>query len=369
MIPISSKYIGSPKGYYNTIEELIEHDPKNQIFEIKSSQDVNLKKPEFILGSLDKGHLDDTKYNTDDIKLVTLHNARIILNPFSIITSDDKLIASDSQWFGNNPEDHWIFNSIKLPKVYKMKGNYLFLGASDNYYHFIAEFVPLLLLLTQLPLEISKINGFLVHPLDKPFQKDIIKLFPEVYQKIIIIEHEHYEFDTLSYFSGSHWLPDPYKLKMVRNYLLSQANKDIIQYSHIYITRSDTTTRQIENESEIVEALVKNGFKNICLSDFTIFEQAQIFNNAKIIISPHGAGLTNLIFCKAKTKILEIKNEAHHGSFTHGEIYWHISNIFDLSYSTILCPSKIVGNKSSKVDKESLSISPKSLLKMLNQIQ
>ena len=34
--------------------------------------------------------------------------------------------------------------------------------------------------------------------------------------------------------------------------------------------------------------------------------QITLFNNAKIIIAQHGAGLFNLIYCKPNTKIIEI---------------------------------------------------------------
>ena len=34
-------------------------------------------------------------------------------------------------------------------------------------------------------------------------------------------------------------------------------------------------------------------------------KQISVFNNSKIIVSPHGAGLANTIFCRKNTKILE----------------------------------------------------------------
>ena len=35
-------------------------------------------------------------------------------------------------------------------------------------------------------------------------------------------------------------------------------------------------------------------------------DQVKIFNSAKLIVAMHGAGLTNLLFCKNKTKVIEI---------------------------------------------------------------
>ena len=35
----------------------------------------------------------------------------------------------------------------------------------------------------------------------------------------------------------------------------------------------------------------------------------KIFSNAKVIISPHGSNMSNIIFCKKNTKIVEISPE------------------------------------------------------------
>ena len=46
----------------------------------------------------------------------------------------------------------------------------------------------------------------------------------------------------------------------------------------------------------------KKGFKSIRLSDYSFFQQALIFNNAKSIIGLHGAGSSNILFAKKKYK-------------------------------------------------------------------
>lgn len=48
---------------------------------------------------------------------------------------------------------------------------------------------------------------------------------------------------------------------------------------------------------------------------------------AKVIISPHGAGLTNLVFCSPGTKLIEIFSPKYVNC-----LYWQISNFCDLQY-------------------------------------
>jgi capsular polysaccharide biosynthesis protein len=63
----------------------------------------------------------------------------------------------------------------------------------------------------------------------------------------------------------------------------------------------------------------------------SLAEQAQCFNNASVIFAPHGAGLTNIVFCKPGTKVVEFYG-AH-----IAPCYWAISTIMGLEYYTEFC--------------------------------
>jgi capsular polysaccharide biosynthesis protein len=59
-------------------------------------------------------------------------------------------------------------------------------------------------------------------------------------------------------------------------------------------------------------------------------EQVAIFANADVILAPHGAGLTNLTFCKPSTKVIEIFNTKFKGQ-VHA-FYFRISSNVNLDY-------------------------------------
>ena len=52
-----------------------------------------------------------------------------------------------------------------------------------------------------------------------------------------------------------------------------------------------------------------------------------MFWNANSIIGAHGAALTNLVFCKPKTKVIELKPFGH-----PGKNYQRISKVNNLHY-------------------------------------
>ena len=75
----------------------------------------------------------------------------------------------------------------------------------------------------------------------------------------------------------------------------------------------------------------KKGFKSIRLSDYSFFQQALIFNNTKSIIGLHGAGLSNILFAKKNTKIIELTN------YQWPNLYQKLSKCLNLNYKKILC--------------------------------
>lgn len=64
----------------------------------------------------------------------------------------------------------------------------------------------------------------------------------------------------------------------------------------ILISRSKALGRRVINENEVMEALSPLGFSRYILEDMSYGDQVRLFAQAKVIIAPHGAGLTNLLF-------------------------------------------------------------------------
>ena len=150
--------------------------------------------------------------------------------------------------------------------------------------------------------------------------------------------HPHYFKGTL--FNAHSNIPK-WIIYNLRKIFLTAASKKIINYKKIYIDRSDSQYNhcKIINDTEIKKYLKKKGFKIIRLSEYSLKEQISIFKNCKLIVGPHGAGLVNLIFCKKKTKVLEIKNIGHPNIS-----YQKISKYNNLKHQYIML-KKIENNK------------------------
>lgn len=107
----------------------------------------------------------------------------------------------------------------------------------------------------------------------------------------------------------------------------------------IYIERGDSRTRRIVNEAELAEFLAQFGFASLRMSGKAVGEQAKLFGNAEIIISAHGAALTNLLFAAEGSMLVEIFPPGYEEAS-----YFAASTYSKLAYSYLLAEEAPGGN-------------------------
>lgn len=110
--------------------------------------------------------------------------------------------------------------------------------------------------------------------------------------------------------------------------------KRLIEYAgngcgeRIYISRK--SRRKCMNETEIFALLAKKGFTFVEDKPRTLAEQIGIFRNAEVIVAPHGAALTNLLWCEEGTKVIELFGETYQPPY-----YRNLSAFRSLDYIKI----------------------------------
>jgi capsular polysaccharide biosynthesis protein len=73
--------------------------------------------------------------------------------------------------------------------------------------------------------------------------------------------------------------------------------------------------------------LAKRGFAEVFTEEMSFPEQAALFASVNAVVAPHGAGLTNLVFCRSRTKVVEIFSP----EYVNG-CFWALANMADLDY-------------------------------------
>ena len=187
--------------------------------------------------------------------------------------------------------------------------------ARDNYYHWLIDVLPRLIILERELKNKTNLN-LLVPDFKNSYQKESLNCFFKKktnfislnnnkfskFKKIILCSNN----ENFEYFN--YHLLSKLKIRVLR---IAKKKKFFFEneFTKIYISRSDARNkRSLKNDKKIEKILIKKGFKIVILSKFSFLEKALIFNQAKVILGLHGAGLANILFSKKNTKIVEIRS-------------------------------------------------------------
>tara|TARA_B100000795_G_scaffold138512_1_gene103508 strand:+ start:382 stop:1476 length:1095 start_codon:yes stop_codon:yes gene_type:complete len=215
-------------------------------------------------------------------------------------------------------------------------------ASENNYSHWLLDILPRLRIIEENNL-IESIDYFLLPELKYSFQHETLKLLKIPTKKILSNrKNRHIEAKTLivtdhPWYKKGHVqdeminVPEWIILWLRKKFLTSEVHKNI--NNKIYIDRSDSQFNhcKIINSEEVWRFLEKRGFKKLRLSEIGFSEQVSLFSTADVIIGAHGAGLSNIIFSRPETKIIEIQPNNHINQF-----FTHVSKINKLNYKSVI---------------------------------
>lgn len=136
----------------------------------------------------------------------------------------------------------------------------------------------------------------------------------------------------------------------------------------IFISREDAPARKLINAEEVFMAL--QGWETVTLSGMITQKQIELFSGASHVISTHGAGLANLLWCQAGTKIIEISQK----ELLDKKVYPVLSHHLGLSHHVLLGKKvPIAGDKTKgvkrKKDFNDITVNKSALFELINQVQ
>tara|TARA_B110000305_G_C19411350_1_gene625623 strand:+ start:177 stop:1211 length:1035 start_codon:yes stop_codon:yes gene_type:complete len=191
----------------------------------------------------------------------------------------------------------------KLKNIDVNEGIFISDRHSVNYYHWLTDVLPKIFLIKKL--KKYKNIPIIIPKYKTSFQIDSINLL----NKNIKTINKNSNIKNFYYISELHvsGCPRPKYIKDLKKFLIKKINRKR-NYPKIYISRRFSDYRKILNEKKLIKFLKDENFKIIHAEKLSFIEQIRCFSNAKFVISSHGAGLTNLIWMKPKSKILEIRS-------------------------------------------------------------
>ncbi|QNE04863.1 glycosyltransferase family 61 protein [Croceicoccus marinus] len=97
---------------------------------------------------------------------------------------------------------------------------------------------------------------------------------------------------------------DPELLSALRN---SFARPDALPPTRkVMISRDESRGRRLLNERELRPVVEHAGFEIVRMEDLDFGDQVRLMQETRVLLAPHGAGLTNMIFCPTGGHIVEL---------------------------------------------------------------
>ena len=77
-------------------------------------------------------------------------------------------------------------------------------------------------------------------------------------------------------------------------------------WRRVFVSRAGATIRKLVNEAELEPLLTRAGFERVAMEDLDFDAQVRLMGETRVLMAPHGAGLTNMMFCAPGTQVVEI---------------------------------------------------------------
>lgn len=251
------------------------------------------------------------------------------------ITAGGTLDYETSDYFGvSGWREHPIFLRRRLPPVEHVDGTVVSLatrGGSGNYYHFLLDVLPRFGVFAE-TMPGRSVDALYV-PATTRWQQDLLEL-------VGLGDHRRIETQKHRAVSADHLvvpcLPNPKEvappstIDWLRSRLTAHDTSD--KPRRIYVTRGSTpNTRRFVQEEALMERLAERGFVRIEPGGMSVRDQIDHYAAAEVVVAPHGAALTNLVFAAPGVRVLEMFPADY-----VNQCYWAITSCVPASHYAYL---------------------------------
>ncbi len=221
----------------------------------------------------------------------------------------------------------------------------------ENYFHWIFEAISRLWCFDLIP-ELLNIPIIIPGQLNS-FQQEILDALGLSKYKLIPFQGNMLNVKKL-YFP-SFLAPRGYSKRQI-DYVsekLSKAfgiNRCLHPTRRYYVSRRGASKRRILNEEDVIKYLQQYDFEVICPNEMSVKQQIEAFSAAEIVVAPHGAANTNMIFAPENAALIELLPKSH-----TEQLFWWITSLNKQLYGRIICNDDPV-TKDMVVDIEKLAV-------------
>lgn len=250
------------------------------------------------------------------------------------LTQNKKLIYP-SLGFASAPHVHkpsFFETYFKRPKVKKLnKVISLRDTGEENYFHFFNDVIAKLFYLQDNNIDLT---GYSIVVSDKLYKKPYFQF----YLKSSLLKDLNWfvqQSDEWVFFESAMFCKPYTHTKEYLNLCATIAlnGAETVGERRVFLTRSISSLRYIENLNELTPVLIKYNFEIIDTSELSFEQQILLFRNCRYLVAIHGAGITNVIFRSGNPlSVLEVVQPASYIPFH----YIMLCKLYNYRYDVIL---------------------------------
>lgn len=240
--------------------------------------------------------------------VVRIERGRVTGRTVAVMTDDGTNLTDlgSLRFATSGPHSRWNHRG-GLPRPVRVPGNLAVMSYATcglNFFHFLIECLPKLRLFEESGIPIDR---FYV-PYGARYAQQLLSLFGVGSDRVIPEANgTHLQADQLVACS-----PILFPRREDREFLFDRmaaqpwSRVGSSRRRRIYISRAKAGWRKVVNERELMQTLRRHGFQRYFLEDLSSQEQIQLFQEAEVIIGPHGAGLANVVFTPPGATVIEL---------------------------------------------------------------
>lgn len=240
--------------------------------------------------------------------VVRVERGRVTGRTVAVMT-DDGVNLTDLgciRFADSGPHSRWSYRG-GLPRPTHVRGNLAVMSYATcglNFFHFLIECLPKLRHFEEAGIPIDR---FYV-PYRERYAQQLLSLFGVESERVIPeASSAHLQANQLVACS-----PILFPRREDRQFLFermaakSWSRIGSSRRRRLYISRAKAGWRKVVNEEELMKTLARHRFERYFLEDLSSQEQIQLFQEAEVIVGPHGAGLANVVFTPPGATVIEL---------------------------------------------------------------
>jgi capsular polysaccharide biosynthesis protein len=348
IVPLDSTLIGPPRGFEpSAVAWAAKHGPAEGVLHtLEADADFRRTPPKTVDGRCPwqfERFYEGVNGRAIPGTVLEISHGRVF-GTGTVIDAADVMIGDVSREMikGNDQSQHSIFQRASLAPVRKVSGSVGVLAVveAEVYWHWMIDLLPRLHLLQRYEREVGPVHHFVICPIRNGFQHETLDALGVDRNKLIEADRDqfHIRADTLLAPGITPQVPARWVCDFLHQELGSKLGPGTIDSAErLYVSRNDARNRRLLNEDAVMAELAPRGFQKVTLTGLSVTDQAKLFRDARVIITPHGSGLTNMVFANPGTVVIELFQPAYVNS-----CYWAIADFLGIDYYALIGKGKPV---------------------------